>query len=188
MNRTAEFQPEPEPARALIVKHRHAIAPRHGGALPDPKAKPAHVRLHVGYWGDERNCFKWDQSVAVDPLGLSRTTKQTLGPFERSSGGPLIEAQPEADTTPQGWDRPHWWVRRSRMRFAGGTWRDLRLGRDRHRAPEEDHAYHETSDPSQQHLRPQRRRAGPATRKGRDRCIQAAGPEQRPVPIEGRRF
>jgi hypothetical protein len=32
-----------------------------------PKAKPAHVRLHVGYWGDERNCYKWDQFVAVDP-------------------------------------------------------------------------------------------------------------------------
>jgi hypothetical protein len=32
-----------------------------------PKAKPAHVRLHVGYWRDERNCCKWDQSVAVDP-------------------------------------------------------------------------------------------------------------------------
>jgi hypothetical protein len=23
-----------------------------------PKAKPEHVRLHVGYWGDERNCYK----------------------------------------------------------------------------------------------------------------------------------
>jgi hypothetical protein len=33
-----------------------------------PKAKPEHVRLHVGYWGDERNCYEWDQSVAVDPI------------------------------------------------------------------------------------------------------------------------
>jgi hypothetical protein len=32
-----------------------------------PKAKPENVRLHVGYWGAERNCCKWDQSVAVDP-------------------------------------------------------------------------------------------------------------------------
>ena len=30
-----------------------------------PKAKP--VRMHVTYWGDERNCYKWDQSIAVDP-------------------------------------------------------------------------------------------------------------------------
>jgi hypothetical protein len=36
-------------------------------AASGPKAKPEHVRLHVGYWGDERNCYKWDQSVAVDP-------------------------------------------------------------------------------------------------------------------------
>ena len=31
-----------------------------------PKAKPAHVRSHVGYWGDERNCYKWDPLVAVE--------------------------------------------------------------------------------------------------------------------------
>jgi len=31
-----------------------------------PKANPAHVRLHVSYWEDERNRYKWDQSVAVD--------------------------------------------------------------------------------------------------------------------------
>ena len=27
--------------------------------------------LHVSYWGDERNCYKWDQSVAVDPQRTS---------------------------------------------------------------------------------------------------------------------
>jgi hypothetical protein len=26
----------------------------------DPKPKPAQVRSHVGYCGDERNCYKWD--------------------------------------------------------------------------------------------------------------------------------
>jgi hypothetical protein len=34
----------------------------------DPKAKPADVRWRVGYWGHERNCYKWDQSVAVGPI------------------------------------------------------------------------------------------------------------------------
>ena len=32
-----------------------------------PEGEAEHVRLHVGNWGDERNCYKWDQSVAVDP-------------------------------------------------------------------------------------------------------------------------
>ena len=41
---------------------------------PGPKAKPEHVRFHVGYWGDERNCYKWDQSVAVDPQPTSGST------------------------------------------------------------------------------------------------------------------
>jgi hypothetical protein len=42
-------------------------------AAPGPKAKSAHVRLHVGYWVDERNCYKWDQSVTVDPFQSSAT-------------------------------------------------------------------------------------------------------------------
>src|SRR5215467_7513211 len=25
--------------------------------------------IHVGYWRVERNCYKWDRSVAVDPNG-----------------------------------------------------------------------------------------------------------------------
>jgi hypothetical protein len=37
-----------------------------------PKVKSAHVRFYVGYWWDERNCYKWDQSVAVDRSGLQR--------------------------------------------------------------------------------------------------------------------
>jgi len=37
--------------------------PRPSSTLP--RAKPAHVRLHVGYWVD---CYKWNQSVAVDPI------------------------------------------------------------------------------------------------------------------------
>ena len=47
-----------------------------------PKAKPEHVRLHVGYWEDERNCYKWDQFVAVDP---SRTCQISNGPVYRCS-------------------------------------------------------------------------------------------------------
>src|SRR5262245_35230818 len=40
--------------------------------LSAPKAKPGHVRLPFGCWGDERNRYKWDQSVVADPHRKSR--------------------------------------------------------------------------------------------------------------------
>jgi hypothetical protein len=40
-------------------------------SLPYPKAKPAHVRLHVGYWGAKRNRYMWDHlSLFVTHLGV----------------------------------------------------------------------------------------------------------------------
>ena len=61
------FQVHGVDAGGQLVIHRRLIAnpepSTHG-----PSAKPAHVRLGVGYWGDERNRCKWDQFVAVDPL------------------------------------------------------------------------------------------------------------------------
>jgi hypothetical protein len=42
------------------------------------KAKPAHAWLRVGNWGDERSCYKWGQSVAVDPADLAELRQRRI--------------------------------------------------------------------------------------------------------------
>jgi hypothetical protein len=37
------------------------------------------MSVHVGYWGDERNCYKRDQSVAVDPSPTSPQSRLCSG-------------------------------------------------------------------------------------------------------------
>jgi len=48
--------PESFLVRADEVIDKALLAAVHESG-PGPKAKTAHVRLHVGYWGDERNCY-----------------------------------------------------------------------------------------------------------------------------------
>jgi hypothetical protein len=68
--------------------------PRPSSTLP--RAKPAHVRLHVGYWVD---CYKWNQSVAVDPVLPSRaqefrTATWAVAHHEASHNGKTCSGRP----------------------------------------------------------------------------------------------
>jgi len=45
--------------------------------------------LHVGYWADERNCYKWDQSVNLTHSGHRDIAERNV--MQRGAGEGLVD-------------------------------------------------------------------------------------------------